>query len=738
MNVNDIVNRVSKYDSNLAKEISRYLNSRKYGLVYEESKPEFVRLPNKTVVKGDLVNILPPRGTVKSDDSKYQDKWRVTALDKEHNKVKVMSLEKEDKTLTVNYDDLVAIARFDQPVYTGLKEVDRIERGGDKPFNTVINGENFHALETLMYAYQGKIDCIYIDPPYNTGAKDWKYNNNYVSSDDSYRHSKWLTFMEDRLKLAKKLLNPKDSVLICTIDEKEYNRLGILLDQLFPEANIQMISSVINPSGVSRGNEFYRTDEYIYFVKIGKASPQPLALSTDWLTAKKTGKDKIRWRPIRRQGSHDSRADAYNEFYPIYLSKDGKKFVGTGEPLAPSQKVSDISLPESVIAIWPIKTNGEDGCWQISRDTFSELNRKGYTRIKYSKKWGYTLQYLAKGEQKKVENGQFPIIGRNYEGDGSIIVGESEKSAPFIPGTQWRIPSHSAREYGSGLLNRILKTKRFSFPKSLYAEADTIRFFVKNKPNAIILDFFAGSGTTAHAVDLLNSEDNGKRQVICVTNNEVSAEESKHMSKKGLRAGDADWEKYGIAHHVTWPRIKCAISGDDVNGNPIKGTYDLKEKIYHPINATVVDEATGKKKQKKFYEAKNTSVYPELKDKMMSDGFKENAIFFDLEYLEPSVIKSDLAFNQIAPLLWLKAGSKGRIIQHKDDYDMTSEYAVLFNYKYIGQFIRQLKQHSEIKTVFIVTDVNSRYQDLCHELSDRNVYKLYESYLKPFEIQSLS
>ncbi|PWT44826.1 hypothetical protein DKZ23_10225, partial [Limosilactobacillus reuteri] len=204
---------------------------------------------------------------------------------------------------------------------------------------------------------------------------------------------------------------------------------------------------------------------------------------------------------------------------------------------------------------------------------------------------------------------------------------------------------------------------------------------MKNKPNAIILDFFAGSGTTAHAVDLLNSEDNGKRQVICVTNNEVSAEESKHMSKKGLRAGDADWEKYGIAHHVTWPRIKCAISGDDVNGNPIKGTYDLKEKIYRPINTTVVDEATGKKKQKKFYEAKNTSVYPELKDKMMSDGFKENAIFFDLEYLEPSVIKSDLAFNQIAPLLWLKAGSKGRIIQHKEDYDITNEYAVKGGFK---------------------------------------------------------
>lgn len=95
-----------------------------------------------------------------------------------------------------------------------------MERGGDKPYHVVINGENYHALQTLVYAYQGQVDCIYIDPPYNTGATDWKYNNNYVGKDDKYRHSKWLTFMEDRLRLAKKLLNPKDSVLIVTIDER--------------------------------------------------------------------------------------------------------------------------------------------------------------------------------------------------------------------------------------------------------------------------------------------------------------------------------------------------------------------------------------------------------------------------------------------------------------------------------------------------------------------------------------
>lgn len=477
MNLNNILDRVSKYDTNLAKEISRYLNTRKYGLVYEESKPEFVRLPNKKVVNGNLVNILPPRKILKDkakdkkdkdkdkneedDEEKYTRNWRVLSIDKGNNKATLLSLGKERKTVTVNYDDLVAIARFDQPIYTGLTEVDRIEKGGNKSFDIVINGENFHALETLMYAYLGKIDCIYIDPPYNSGAKDWKYNNDYVEKDDAYRHSKWLTFMEDRLKLAKKLLNPKDSVLIVTIDEKEYNRLGLLLEQEFPNARIQMVSTVINPSGVSRGNEFYRTDEYIYFVKIGDSTPAPLHLSNDWVTAKSTGKDKLRWRPIRRQGSHDSRTDAYKEFYPIYLTKDGRSFAGTGNYLKLSENHKDVKCPSNVIVIWPLKPNGDEGCWQISRETFVELQKKGYTKISYSKQWGYTLKYLAKGEQKKVESGQFPVVGRNLDGDGSIITAHTKSDAPFVPGTQWRIPSHSAREFGSSLLKKIFPDKRF-------------------------------------------------------------------------------------------------------------------------------------------------------------------------------------------------------------------------------------------------------------------------------------
>ena len=142
----------------------------------------------------------------------------------------------EPETKTVSIDDLVVVAEFKDTIYPGLVETGRVQRGGDKPFHTVINAENFHALELLTYTHRHAIDAIYIDPPYNTGAKDWKYNNDYVEADDDYRHSKWLAFMERRLDLAKELLNPDDSVLIVTIDEREIHRLGLLLEQIFPEA----------------------------------------------------------------------------------------------------------------------------------------------------------------------------------------------------------------------------------------------------------------------------------------------------------------------------------------------------------------------------------------------------------------------------------------------------------------------------------------------------------------------
>lgn len=697
----DLIDEVAETNPSLAKAIANevriYTDRRPFGLNFERHTPESVRLYGRRARKGDLVNILPPRGSFEKSGNKVA--WRVTAINGDTASL-TRQVNDERLTESASISDLVVLSEFDKPIFPGLKKTGGIQRGGDKPYQVVINGENYHALKSLLYPYEGKVDCIYIDPPYNTGAHDWKYNNDYVDSNDAYQHSKWLAMMERRLKLSKKLLNPDDSVLIVTIDEKEYLRLGLLLEQTFPGARIQMISSLINPSGAARGSQFYRTDEYLYIIEIGGASPESLPLGPEWITSKK--KDtlpKLQWRTLRRRGSHDLRTEREHSFFPMYLSSDGKKIIGPGEELPLSVDRGTVVAPEGQMIVWPLKPDGTEGCWQVGAKTIRTLMEKGYIRIGDKNQWGPVLSYLASGEQRKVEAGIYPVIG--HAADGSIITESPNEEKKFVPGTQWRISSHNAREYGSSLLNALMPDRRFPFPKSLYAVEDTLRFFVAGNPDALILDFFAGSGTTAHAVMRLNHQDGGRRRCICVTNNEVSEEEAKKLTKSGYRQGDAEWERYGICEYITKPRIKAAITGETPDGAPVKGDY------------------------------KFTDDFP------MSDGFEENTIFYDLTYEDEINVELDHAFEAIAPLLWLRAGSEGRCIaERRKDYDIADTYAVLFDYRYSRQFLQDLGEHDgSIRLVCIVTDQDSRYQDVAMQLPDGvEPLRLYESYLRSFKI----
>ena len=205
-----------------------------------------MELHGRRVRVGDKVRFLAPRG---STEAVRRETWIVQSIKETEAKATAsVVLAEGDEMAKRLVEDLVVVADFRDPIYPGLKSTGKVERGGGKPFSAVINAENFHALEAMLFTYQGKVDVIYIDPPYNSGARDWKYNNDYVDSEDSFRHSKWLSFMERRLKMAKRLLNPRESVLIVTIDEKEYLRLGLLLEQVFVGARIQMVSVGINPN----------------------------------------------------------------------------------------------------------------------------------------------------------------------------------------------------------------------------------------------------------------------------------------------------------------------------------------------------------------------------------------------------------------------------------------------------------------------------------------------------------
>ena len=269
-------------------------------------------------------------------------------------------------------------------------------------WHALIEADNYHALQLLEYLYAGKVDCIYIDPPYNSGAKDWKYNNDYVDSNDSYRHSKWLSMMQKRLKIAKRLLNPADSVLIVTIDEKEYLHLGCLLEEMFPEARIQMISDVINPKGVARSG-FRRNDEYIFFVMLGSSMPARIVLGTEWSSSallsnlENTGKPSKTpgWTSMMRRGSHSSRQERPGLYFPIYVSPDARKIVVVGEPLPMNlHKGEDI---EGLVQVLPIRSNGDEGRWQIGPQELKKRIEQGRIKIGKETSYGFVINYLPEG-----------------------------------------------------------------------------------------------------------------------------------------------------------------------------------------------------------------------------------------------------------------------------------------------------------------------------------------------------
>lgn len=235
--------RVEDNDPDTAKELRRHIEAlqsrRQFGLNFERHQPESVALTGRPISTGDKVQFIPPRGETKVESDAT---WTVTGITgpQERRVASLVDPKTKDGTTRV-LEDLVYVADFRDPIYPGLKRSgEPVLHGGDKPFHTVINAENYHALEAMMFTHQGAVDCIYIDPPYNSGARDWKYNNDYVDPGDSYVHSKWLAFIERKLKLAQKLLNARESVLVITIDKKEVLRRGGLFRTLWHQETVRI------------------------------------------------------------------------------------------------------------------------------------------------------------------------------------------------------------------------------------------------------------------------------------------------------------------------------------------------------------------------------------------------------------------------------------------------------------------------------------------------------------------
>ncbi|MDA8520473.1 site-specific DNA-methyltransferase [Acidovorax sp. NCPPB 4044] len=695
----DLIAKAKAKDSALGAELDRefkILSSRlPFGLNFERHSPEAVELPLRPIRKGDKVRVLPERGTTRKGDQRL---WQVKTI---HKAKKTADLEllgaAEIEMQTVALNDLVVVAEFRDTVYPGLVSTGKVQRGGDKPCHTVINGENYHVLKALTYTHRGKVDAIYIDPPYNSGARDWKYNNDYVEGDDLYRHSKWLAMMERRLKEAKVLLNPENSVLIVTIDEKEYLRLGLLLEQTFEDAKIEMVSSVINPKGTGRTGDFARTNEFLFFVRFGSAivggMPDSEAIGAEvaWETMRRRNLASIRGR--KGKGACGS-----NQFFPIFVDAETGAIVGRGDPLPPDVARETIKPPQGAVAVFPIRADGTEMNWEYTDTAFDNWWPKGYIRAngKKSEPQPYIIQHLPNKVRKEIATGIVTVNGRRE--DGAVIAKYVDATLKHVT-TQWEFTSHSAEHGGTGVLKAVIPERRFPFPKSLYAVEDALRFFVADKPYSVILDFFSGSGTTAHAVMRLNKQDGGYRQCISITNNEVAAHEQRNLREAGLRPGDIEWEKWGICDYITKPRVAAVITGKTPDGEPIKGDY------------------------------KFTDEFP------MADGFEENAEFFTLTYETPVSVNYNLAFNRVAPLLWLRAGAQGSRIDSVpgDGWAVADAYGLLSNVDAATPFIRALAKAAEIRIAYIVTDDDRRFQAIAKRLPDGvEPVRLYESYLTNF------
>jgi adenine-specific DNA-methyltransferase len=695
-------------DAQLGADLERefkVLSSRlPFGLNFERHRPEAVELPGRPVRKGDKVRVLPPRGSTAKGDPRL---WVVKAI---HKADRTADLQLPDAgpdlegvaARSVPLADLVVVAEFRDTLYPGLVSTGKVQRGGDKPCHTVINGENYHVLKALTFTHRGRVDAIYIDPPYNTGAKDWKYNNDYVEGDDLYRHSKWLAMMERRLRVAKQLLNPADSVLIVTIDEKEYLRLGLLLEQVFPEADIEMVTSVISAKGVARAGQFSRVEEFLYFVRVGGAVVQlgEQNMLDDSRSASAQIGRKIDWLGLRRREPTARRGARPNQFYPIFVEVGSGHINSIGDPIADDVDRALVAVPQGTFAVWPLRPNGDEGLWGITPDTAKRYLKDGFIRSRNHKpeKEQAAIHYLPSGTVDAIQDGRIEIKGRDDDGAVQAVYREGKG---VIPKRVWNMPSHNAENGGSVVLSRLVPERRFPFPKSLYAVEDALRFFIADKPNAVILDYFSGSGTTAHAVMRLNKQDGGRRQCISVTNNEVGADEQKRLREQGLRPGDAEWEKWGICDYITKPRIAAAITGKTPDGEPIKGDY------------------------------KFTDEFP------MADGLAENAEFFTLTYENPLSVRhsEEKAFARIAPLLWLRAGARGRRIDKRPDqgWAVVEAYGLLDDVDAATPFIKAVKKAEGLRIAFIVTDDDRRFQAIARRLPEGvEALRLYEAYLTNF------
>ncbi|MBO5348907.1 MAG: site-specific DNA-methyltransferase [Clostridia bacterium] len=377
------------------------------------------------------------------------------------------------------------------PTFEEVKDKEIVSNYDDK-FNFLLEGDNLHSLYLLEKTHKNKIDVIYIDPPYNTGNNDFTYGDEILSRDDEFKHSKWLSFMEKRLNIAKKLLNDT-GVIFVSIDDNEMFGLKLLMDDIFGESNYQAtITYVRKTSGKQDSTNFAKSTEYILvYSKTDKWICNKLEADervTDRYNKKDSNGKAYREVDLRKTGTGDSREDRPAMFYPFYYNELTKDFI-----------VSNIEKNEykenGYIEILPIKSDGSEGRWRWGYETAQKnlniLIPKIMPKYKNEKKYTvYEMDYIDKKEDVRTVKEHTSWDRKEFNSDNAI----------------------------TDFTKLGFSNKDFSFPKSVELIKHIIR--LSTNENSLILDFFAGSGTTGQAVEEYNKEFGGNRHFILCTNNE--------------------------------------------------------------------------------------------------------------------------------------------------------------------------------------------------------------------------
>lgn len=444
-----------------------------------------------------------------------------------------------------------SVVEANRPIRKTLRPCPEESKDWDTTENLYIEGDNLEVLKLLQESYLGKVKMIYIDPPYNTG-KNYIYRNDFSVDSDEYDsdaglidgagsrlaanpigaarfHSNWMSMMYQRLLVARNLLS-SEGVLVVAIDENEFAALSTMLKEIFGESSYahSYVSIIHNPRG-QQGINFSYVNEYLIFVYPDNGKKYLADFP----------KDEIDSRTLRDSGTESDRTDAKMCFYPFYVKNNKIIRIGNVPEDSFHPSSANIIMDDGSTEVWPMTDDGDEKKWRYARQSVDSI-------------------------LEKLE----PKMGRN---NIQIIFNKDEGTMRSV----WANAKYDSSEYGTKLLDKLFGGAPFTFPKSLYAVLDCIKAATKEDTNAVIMDFFSGSSTTAHAVMQMNANDGGHRKYIMVQLPENLDEAIKRASD--TKTKDSIKKAIGFLDSIHKPHTICEIGKERIRraGEKIKAEGGL-------------------------------------------------------------------------------------------------------------------------------------------------------------------